>query len=198
MDDMCPMARGDAVQGVVRLGGRIRALEIDALSAQLVIPVPIADVFESAGGTSGLLGALSGGSTPALEWESGTGPKANLVLSWAAANVDPIQFGVVLPPCVDLTEDIVLHYRAKVANVADAGKFTSRAWVNEGDTAIADAQAANLTAEFAEHTITIAGGSDLAGGQVLHMELTPPTHASHAITMSLPLWFEATRQLLTL
>jgi len=161
------------------------------LSAQKIIPIPLAMVFES---DATNMTALTNATGPTRDMANGD-TDSGIVITWIAANVDAIVFQVPLPPDLDVTKDVVLHFRAKSGGANDTPVISADSYFNEGDTKIED-DAAALGAAYAEKIITIAAADVPAGAQTLTMELTPAAHGTDTIVLS-GLWIEYTAKALT-
>lgn len=160
-------------------------------SAQKFLPIPLTTVWESDGTNAT---ALTGSTTPVLDMANGD-TDSGLVLTWVASNSDAIIFQIPLPPDIDVSADVVVHFRAKSGGATDTPTIASDAYFNEGDTKVEDVSAA-LGAAYAEKTITIAAADVPAGAQTLTVELTPGAHTTDTIVMS-AIWIEYTGTTLT-
>ena len=160
-------------------------------TAQKFIPIPMTTVWESDGTNAS---ALTGSTTPILDMANGD-TDSGMILTWAASNSDAIIFQTPLPPDIDVTADVVVHFRAKMAGSTDTPTVASDAYFNEGDTKVEDVSAA-LGATYAEKTITIAAADVPAGAQTLTVELTPGAHTTDILYMS-AIWIEYTGTTLT-
>ncbi len=138
-------------------------------------------------------GILASDTTPILQSNSPASDGDNAqVIVWAASNNDPIVFQVNLPPDIDVTADLVLHFRIKSAGTTDAVGFAVESWFNDGDTKIADTSGTNQTATTAEVIATIAAADIPAGAQSLTFTLAPVAHTTDIMYLY-GVWIEATR-----
>ena len=163
----------------------------DLFSAQGFIPVPLSSLFES---DATNITALAGNTTPVRDMANGD-TDSGIVLTWATPNVDAVIFQVPLPPDLDVSADVVVHFRAKSGGATDTPVFAADSYFNEGDTKVED-NAAALGAAYAEKTVTIAAADVPAGAQTLTCELTPGAHTTDTIVLS-AIWIEYTRALKT-
>jgi hypothetical protein len=159
-------------------------------TAQAFIPVPLVTCLESDATNAT---ALTGSTTPILDMADGD-TDSGLVLTWAASNSDAIIFQTPLPPSLDVTADVVIHFRAKSGGSTDTPTVGSDAYFNEGDTKVEDVSAA-LGSTVAEKTITIAAADVPAGAQTLTVELTPGAHTTDTVVLS-AIWIEYTNSTL--
>jgi hypothetical protein len=162
------------------------------LSAQKFIPIPLTSLME--GDASNTVAFLGPATTPVLDMANGD-TDSGLVVTWEASNSDPVLINTPLPPDMDVTEDLVLHLRAKSGGSTDTPTIASDAYFNEGDTKVEDVSAA-LGASVAELTITIAAADIPAGAQTLTVELTPGAHTTDTVVISAA-WLEYTGKILT-
>lgn len=160
-------------------------------SAQAFLPVPLTTLLET--DATNTVAALGPATTPTLDMANGD-TDSGLVVTWAASNSDAVLFQTPLPPDLDTTADLVIHFRAKSGGATDTPTIASDAYFNEGDTKVEDASSA-LGAAYAENTITIAAADIPAGAQTLTVELTPGAHTTDTVVLS-ALWIEYTRSTL--
>ena len=161
------------------------------LGAQGFIPIPMNTIYES---DATNMTILTGSTTPILDMIDGD-TDSSMQLLWAASNSDAIIFQTPLPPDLDTTKDVVIHFRGDMAGAVDTPTIASDAYFNEGDTKVEDVSAA-LGAAFAEKTITIAAADVPSGAQTLTVELTPGAHTTDILYIS-AIWIEYTRAILT-
>lgn len=160
-------------------------------SAQQFIGIPLFTVYESDATNATI---LSGATTPTVDMANGD-TDSGIVMTWVASNSDAIIFQTPLPPNLDVSADIVVHFRAKSGGATDTPTIASDAYFNEGDTKVEDVSAA-LGAAYAEKTITIGNADITAGDQTLTVELTPGAHTTDTIVLS-AIWIEYTGITLT-
>ncbi len=151
------------------------------LSEKQFIGVPLTALIEGDG--TNTVGFLGPATTPKLDLANGD-TDAALVVTWAATNVDPVLFQVALPPNLDVSEDIVVHLRAKMSGAANTPVISADCHFNEGGAKI-EADTAALSAAVQNLTITIDAADVPAGAKVLTVELTPGAHATDAIVLSM-------------
>lgn len=163
----------------------------DLISAQAFIPVPIGSLYESDGTN---MTALTGSTAPILDMKNGDTDSV-IILTWATPNVDAVIFSVALPPDIDTSADVVLHFRAAMESTNDTPTIAADSYFNEGDTKVEDTSAAVTGTSWAEYTITIAAADIPAGAQTLTMELTPGAHGTDALYVNVAMWLEYTRSL---
>lgn len=175
---------------------------VNALTIQNCIPIPLYNLREvsaglDVGNNAANGGVLSSETTPVLSAINNATDGCQIVM-WAAANVDPVAFQVVLPPNINTGANLLLKARiACTATAADIPSLTMASYFNEGDTAVADTIAASAaTTTFAEVTGTIAHADVPTGAQTMTCKLTPGTHASSAWSLS-ALWLEYKSTVLT-
>ncbi len=160
-------------------------------SAQKFLPVDLNGIFETDGTN---MTALTGSTTPIRDMANGD-TDSGIVLTWAATNVDAIIFQTALPADIDVTSDVVVHFRAKSGGATDTPVVSADIYFNEGDTKVEDDSAA-IGAAYAEKTITIAAADVPAGAQTLTVELTPAAHGTDTVVLS-AVWVEYTGTTLT-
>jgi predicted RecA/RadA family phage recombinase len=136
-------------------------------------------------------GVLASDTTPILSFTNGDTDSA-LRVAWVLDDVDPIVFQAVLPPDIDVSEDLTVHVRMASESTTDAVGFTSDTYFNEGDTKVEDTSETNQTATYAEKIITIAASDIPAGAQTITCELTPVAHSTDAMYIT-ACWLEYTR-----
>ena len=161
------------------------------VTAQGFIPIALTSVWESDATNAS---ALTGATTPVLDMANGD-TDSGMVLTWVASNSDAIIFQTPLPPDIDTTADVVVHFRAKSGGSTDTPTFAADSYFNEGDTKVEDTSSA-LGAAVAENTITIAAADVPSGAQTLTCELTPGAHTTDTIVLS-AIWVEYTKSILT-
>lgn len=164
----------------------------NVLSVQNFISVPLASLFES--DATNLVALLGIGTTPAIDMANGD-TDSGIVVTWVSSNSDAVIFQVPLPPALDVTADLVIHFRAKSGGSTDTPVIDADSYFNEGDTKVADASSA-LGAAYAENTITIAAADIPAGAQTLTVELTPGAHTTDTVVIS-SIWIEHKNSILT-
>jgi len=170
-------------------------------SIQGFIPIPLtafrelsSGVFINAAGNCGILGSDT---TPILtNIADGDGMR----IVWAAGNTDQIEAQVILPPDIDLTADLVVHFLTSKNADANTVHMDGEAYFGESDTdCFPSAAAANLiTQAKAELTATILA-ADLPAAQVnynMTLVVMPEAHAGDAVYLHAA-WLEYKRKLLT-
>lgn len=174
--------------------GAVTAAKLSATLKTGFIPVPLTSVREvvsnnitNAAGNGGL---LASDTTPIFEFTNGDTDSA-LRLRWAASNSDAIVFQVPLPPDLDASSDVEVHFRAAMASTNDTPVIDADSYFNEGDTKVSDASTA-LSDTIAEKTITIDAADVPAGAQTFTCELTPGAHTTDALHLY-AIWVEYTR-----
>lgn len=167
----------------------------DARSVQSFIPVPLTTLRETTtfnvGNAAANGGVLASDTTPVLSAINGATDGCQ-ILSWAAANNDQVVFQVPLPPDLDDTADIVVHFRTKSAGTTNAVGFTVDSFFNEADDKITDTSETNQTTSWAEKIATIAAADVPAGAQTLTIGLTPAAHTTDIMYCS-AVWIEYKR-----
>ena len=136
-------------------------------------------------------GVLASDTTPILEAINAATDGCQRI-NWVAGNNDQVTFQIPLPPDLDVTASIVIHFRIVSGGTTDAVGFTLASFFNEGDTSIADTSGTNQTATYAEVTATIAAADVPAGAQTLTVGLTPVAHTTDTLALT-ALWIEYTR-----
>lgn len=138
-------------------------------------------------------GILASDTTPILQSNSPGSDGDNAQrLAWAASNSDPIVFQTVLPPDIDVSEDLELHFRIASEDTTDAVGFTVETWFNEGDTKVTDTSGTNQTATPAEVTATVAAADVPAGAQTMTFTIAPVAHTTDIMYLY-GLWIEGTK-----
>ena len=177
--------------GVGAQGQRALGAWMEALSCRKgFIPVPLTTVKESDATNAT---ELTGATGPALDMANGD-TDSGLILTWASSNSDAIIFQTPLPPDIDTTAPVEVHFRIKSGGATDTPTIASDAYFNEGDTKVEDVSAA-VAATVGEVVITIAAADVPSGAQTLTVELTPGAHTTDALVMS-ALWVEYTPSLM--
>lgn len=128
--------------------------------------------------------------TPKLATTNGDTDSA-LTLTWAAADVTPVVFQVPLPPDLDDTADLTVHFRIKSAGSSDTPILSLDSYFNEGDTKVEDDTAASTNA-WTEKIATIGNADVPSGAQTLTVEVTPAAHGTDALSIS-AVWCEYVR-----
>lgn len=145
--------------------------------------------------TAGDAGVLSKNTTPILERQN-AGTDIAARISWAASNVDEIQFDPIpLPPeAVASGNPIEVHMLfSKSGNTDTAAVVQVKAMLGLGDAdAGGNTTALNIAANtLTEKTVTIATGDTLAHPTMLNLSMVPGAHANdlvrlHAIWLEIP------------
>ena len=172
--------------------GSLQEIYQHLVSAQSFIPIPLESLIETDG--TNIVARLGVGTTPVLDMANGD-TDSGLLVTWVASNNDAILFQVPLAPDLNVSADIVIHFRAKSGGATDTPTIASDSYFNEGDTKVEDVSSA-LGAAYAENTITIAAVDIPAGAQTLTVELTPGAHTTDTVVLS-ALWAEYTKSILT-
>jgi hypothetical protein len=169
------------------------------LSAQQIIPLPLANFKETTNFDVGNIaangGVLASDSTPILEAINAATDGCQRI-NWAASNNDQITIQAVIPPNIDVTADIVFHCRIASESTTDAVGFTVDWFINEGDTKVVDTTTTNQTATYAEKTATLGNADIGAGSQTITIGLTPVAHTTDKMFLT-ACWLEYTGVLLT-
>jgi len=135
-------------------------------------------------------GVLASDTTPILEAINAATDGCQRVL-WAASNNDQVICSIPLPPDLDTTADLELHFRIVSGGTTDAVGFTVASFFNEGDTSVADTSGTNQTTTYAEVLATIANADIPSGAQVITFGLTPVAHTTDTLAMT-GAWIEYT------
>ena len=171
----------------------------NAVATQAFIPIPLNTIREASsfavGNASANGGVLASDTTPILGPING-GTDGCQVLTWAASNSDQVIFQTPLPPDLDDTADVVIHFRTKSAGTTNAVGFTVESFWDEGDTKISDPSETNQTTSWAEKIATIAAADVPTGAQTLTVGLTPAAHTTDIMYCS-AVWIEYKRKILT-
>ena len=171
----------------------------DIKTTQAFIPISLTSLREAStfnvGNASANGGVLASDTTPILAAINGATDGCQMV-TWAASNNDQVIFQVPLPPDLDDTADVVLHFRIKSGGTTNAVGFTVDSFFNEGDTKVVDTSETNQTTTWAEKIATIATADVPADAQTLTVGLTPAAHTTDTLNLS-AVWVEYTRKLLT-
>jgi len=140
-------------------------------------------------------GVLATDSTPPLEYVNGDIDSMHRV-NWAAADQTPITVAFGLPPDMDRTADMVLHFYAEMSGATDTPTVDMDTFFDVGDTKVEDASAA-LADAVAELTITVAAADIPDTALTCAIELTPGSHGTDTLAMYAGAWIEYTRKTLT-
>ena len=140
-DGAFPIGDGTDVNGVTMSGDATLANDgtftLGSLLKTGFIPLPLVawrelssnDIINSAGHG----GILTKDTTPILE-AINAGTDAQLRLNWAAANTDEISISVPLPPDLDDSADITVHFQGLMSSTNDTPTLTVEAFFGIGDT----------------------------------------------------------------
>lgn len=170
-------------------------------SVQGFIPIPLTAFRELAAGVAinaaGNGGILATDTTP-IYTNIADGDAARI--AWAAGNTDQIQASIMLPPDIDLTAALVVHFLASKDANANAVHMDGEAYFGESDgDCFPAAAAANLIAQAkSELTATILA-ADLPATQVdynMTLVVMPEAHAGDAVYLH-GAWIEYKKKLLT-
>lgn len=158
------------------------------LTAQGPINIPLGawrevdgsgDVANSAGGA----GILSSNTTPILRGDTAE----SWEISWAATNVDPIQFQTSLPPDFDGTANATLDLWVYTDNAGgggiDAATFTVETGWDGGALVSDTATDGSPATSWHKITATIAAGDIPDAPSNLSIALTPAAHANDPIQL---------------
>ena len=177
----------------------ITELYVDLLTAQALIPLPLANFKETTNFDVGNIaangGVLASDSTPILEAINAATDGCQR-FSWVLDDVDQITIQAIIPPDIDVSADIVFHCRIASEDTTDAVGFTVDWFINEGDTKVVDTTTTNQTATYAEKVATLGNADIPAGSQTITIGLTPVAHGTDAMYMTAA-WLEYTRVRLT-
>lgn len=164
----------------------------NAISVQSFIPIPLHAVRETTtfdvANIAANGGILASDTTPVLDAINAGTNGCQRVL-WVASGVDQITFQTPLPPDLDVTADVVIHFRIVSGGTTDAVGFTVESFFNEGDSKVTDTSTTNQTATWAEKIATIAATDVSSGDQTLTVGLTPVTHNTDTMALS-AIWIE--------
>jgi predicted RecA/RadA family phage recombinase len=171
-------------------------------SIQAFMPIPLTSFRELAAGVfinaAGNGGILATDTTPILTMiADGDGMR----LAWAAGNTDQIAAQMLMPPDMDLTADLVVHFLAsKDANVNNACHIDGEAYFGESDVdCFPSVSAANLLVQAkGEYTANILAANLPASHVNNNMTLVvmPEAHAGDVVYLH-GVWLEYKRKLLT-
>lgn len=166
------------------------------------LPLKLTDFRELAGGIfingAGNGGLLATDTTPIL---TNIGDGDAMRIAWAAGNADQIEAQVILPPDMDLTADLVVHFLcSKDGNVNNTVHIDGEAYVGESDADCFPAAAAPalLVQAKGEYTATILA-ADMPANQTnanLTLVVMPEAHANDAVYLH-AVWLEYKKKLLT-
>lgn len=137
-------------------------------------------------------GILATDSVPTLTRVNGATDKA-LVVTWAATNVDEVQFPpVTMPPDLDASSDLTVHLLAKMSGATDTPTVDVQVFDGIGDTEMGGATAA-LSDSLAELTVTVSA-ANVSGHPTgfLNIALVPGTHGTDALELY-GAWIEYTK-----
>ena len=129
-------------------------------------------------------GHLSADTTPSLARVNGVTDKA-LQVSWAANNVDEVQFAPVMYPTdLDDTQAVVLELVvAKDTNTNTTATIAVNYFEGIGDTNAGTSTAALAVSTQATYSVTIAAADVGAAPAVANISLIPSAHANDAIIL---------------
>ncbi|MCK9195446.1 MAG: hypothetical protein M0P16_00515 [Syntrophales bacterium] len=170
-------------------------------SIQGFIPIPLTSFRELAAGVfinaAGNGGILATDTTPIL---TNIADGDAMRLAWAAGNTDQIAAQVILPPDIDLTANLVVHFLCSKDADANVVHIDGEAYFGESDgDCFPAAGASNLITQVkAELTATIAL-ADLPANQTdanMTLVVMPEAHAGDAVYLH-GVWLEYKKKLLT-
>lgn len=137
-------------------------------------------------------GILASDSTPSLARANGATDKT-LVVTWAAGNVDEVQWSnIAKPHDFDPNFPVSVHLLAQMGGATDTPAIDVQLWDGVGDTEAGAATAA-LSASLAEVSAQIAGADLAAEPGFIGVNLVPAAHATDAIQLRAA-WIEYTRK----
>jgi len=185
-----------ADSGTIITGTTVEAALAEAFthiqSIQHFIPIPLTSLREATNFDVGNIaangGVLASDTTPILSAINDATDGCQRV-TWAAGNNDQVIFQTPLPPNLDVTKDIVIHFRIASGGTTNAVGFTLASFFNESDTSIADTSTTNQTTSYAEKIATIAAADVPAGAQTLTVGLTPVAHTTDTLNLT-AIWVE--------
>lgn len=140
-------------------------------------------------------GILASDTTPVLDAINVATDGAQRIL-WASSDSTEISIQETLPPDLDPTADVVLHFRAAMGGATDTPTIALTSFFNEGDTAVVDASGAVTGTSFVEYTATIAAADIPAGAQTITFRLVPGAHTTDTLAIS-SVWLEFKKNILT-
>ena len=171
----------------------------DILTAQAIIPLPLANFKETTNFDVGAIaangGVLANDTTPILEAINAATDGCQRI-NWASGEVDQVTVQAIIPPDIDVTADIVFHCRIASESTTDAVGFTVDWFINEGDTKVVDTTTTNQTATYAEKIATLGNADIGSGAQTITIGLTPVAHTTDQMYFTAA-WLEYTKILLT-
>jgi hypothetical protein len=171
----------------------------DIFTVQNYIPIPLMSLKETTNFDVGAIaangGVLASDTTPILSAINDATDGCQRV-TWAASNNDQVTFQVALPPDLDTSADVVIHFRTASGGTTDAVGFTVDSFFNEGDTKVTDTSETNQTTSYAEKIATIANADIPSGAQTLTVGLTPVAHTTDTLNLT-AIWIEYKRSIRT-
>ncbi len=164
--------------------GALQEIYQDALTAQAAILIPIYGFREvtsggDVGNAAAIGGVLASDTTPIMRGDSNNSAE----ISWATGNADPIGFSTSLPPDLDDTAAVSLELEVASGTTNAATMAVATSW--NGGSEVTDSADDSATKSATPHTITatIAASDVPASAKRLTIRLTPPTHATDAISL---------------
>lgn len=128
---------------------------------------------------NGFGGLMATNTTPALERVNGATDKA-IRVRWAAANVVEVQLEpVAIPPDLDETHDISIHFYAEMAGATDTPVLTVAFFANKGDSN-AGGNSAALSATEGEVFVDIAAADIPTHPGFFNISVLPGAHGADA------------------
>lgn len=174
---------------------------VDLTTTQAFISIPLASLREW---TTGAIpnaaahgGNLASDTTPILNTRNGDTDGA-LRVTWAASDSDAVGFQTALPPDMDGTADMVIHFYGAWDGSTDiTAAMASDCYFGVADTKVEDTVTLTSGTTLSEYTITV-GAADVpdTANFTVSCELTPAAHTTNIFYMY-AVWIEYTRAQLT-
>jgi hypothetical protein len=170
--------------------GAVTAAKLNGALGIGFIPLPLAS-WNDIQNLAAHGGILAKDSTPILEYINGDTDSA-IRMNWVATDVAAVAIQVPLPPDLDTSADVELHFRAAMSASNEGVTVNLDTFFNEGDTKVEDSQTVAIGTTYNERTITIAAADVPSGAQTMSMEITPGAHGTDGLFIT-AFWIEYTR-----
>jgi hypothetical protein len=144
--------------------------------------------FQNAAANGGL---LASDTTPTLAHTT-AGSDQSLRCEWAASNTDKLTWSLPLPPDLDDSAAITVHFYGQVTGATDTPAIAVEAYFNVSDTD-AGGNTDALGASLSEVTRTISSSDVAAHPGQLTITIAPGAHGTDAVQLRAA-WLEYTRK----
>ncbi len=156
------------------------------LKSLAVIPVPLANVFET---DATNITPITNATGPLRDSANGD-TDSGIVITWIASNSDAVIFQVNIPPHVSQRDTLTVKMRIVAGGSTDTPTIAADMYINEGDTKV-EATSAEVSDVVQELSVSISGADVPDVARTFTCELTPGAHTTDTLVLS-ALWVELT------